>query len=606
MNYVTHKQLEDFCTKHSKLKPTINLPRKENPFSSNSLVPVAFEIDKIKDALAVLDPDDSRGNAKNIDFNNPNGTWLSIVWACASLNDSRVKELLRDWSKQSNKYDEVEFEKAYTSYNPHYVDKNTGDIRPIGIGTLYKLAKPKDTIVENNQQSINQSDVANGRHMAEMFRGLLCSVRDTPMWIFWEHGKGWAEGDSTFPMKAAKVVLDDMRQRAAKAVKEGQNKATKMVSEVARTGKANNMQAMIKMCESELEMNVGLDELDKDPLLLGVNNGVFDLKTMSLLPPDPKILVVKRANVHYDPKADAPRFRRFLEEVSPEKDLRLFLVRLLGYLLTGSIKEHRWFFFVGEGRNGKSLLMRVMEKIMGDYAKKVDTEMLMKSNARSPGSASPDVLQLQGKRFIYGNETREGQRLDDAKIKDMTGGDTLTGRALHSNHYVQFDPTHKLVITGNHYPSIHDDSYGFWERVVVFPFNVTFSKEQIDKDLEEKLLAEKAGILNILLEGADDWHNNGLQVPEKLISATNKYRSDQDVIKQFLDEECTVGVEHSVSKKTLYLHYSHWAKENGSIPLSSRRFSGKLTKNQFKVMDDQRTWQGLTVKIFDSADLQTN
>lgn len=282
------------------------------------------------------------------------------------------------------------------------------------------------------------------------------------------------------------------------------------------------------------------------------------------------------------------------------------LVRLLGYLLTGSIKEHRWFFFVGEGRNGKSLLMRVMEKIMGDYAKKVDTEMLMKSNARSPGSASPDVLQLQGKRFIYGNETREGQRLDDAKIKDMTGGDTLTGRALHSNHYVQFDPTHKLVITGNHYPSIQDDSYGFWERVVVFPFNVTFSKEQIDKDLEEKLLAEKAGILNILLEGADDWRNNGLQVPEKLISATNKYRSDQDVIKQFLDEECTVGVEHSVSKKTLYLHYSHWAKENGSIPLSSRRFSGKLTKNQFKVMDDQRTWQGLTVKIFDSADLQTN
>ena len=140
----------------------------------------------------------------------------------------------------------------------------------------------------------------------------------------------------------------------------------------------------------------------------------------------------------------------------------------------------------------------------------------------------------------------------------------------------------------------------------MFPFNVTFSKEQIDKDLEEKLLGEKAGILNILLEGADDWHNNGLQVPEKLITATNKYRSDQDVIKQFLDEECTVGIEHSVSKKTLYLHYSHWAKENGSIPLSSRRFSGKLTKNQFKVMDDQRTWQGLTVKIFDSADLQTN
>ena len=215
MNYVTHKQLEDFCTKHSKLKPTIDLAQKKNPFSLHDTVSVAFEIDKIKDALAVLDPDDSRGNAKNIDFNNPNGTWLSIVWACASLNNSRVKELLRDWSKQSNKYDEVEFEKAYTSYNPHYVDKNTGEIRPIGIGTLYRLAKPKNTIVENDQQGINQSDVANGRHMAEMFRGSLCSVRDTPMWIFWEDGTGWVEGNSTVPMRAAKVVLDDMRQRAA-------------------------------------------------------------------------------------------------------------------------------------------------------------------------------------------------------------------------------------------------------------------------------------------------------------------------------------------------------------------------------------------------------
>lgn len=606
MNYVTEKQLKDFCTKHSKPKLTLNVPRKENPFSWNGVVSVAFEIDKIKDALAVLDPDDSRGNAKNIDFNNPNGTWLSIVWACASLNDSRVKEVLRDWSKQSSKYNEHDFEKAYDSYDPHFVDKNTGEIRPIGIGTLYRLAKSKGTCVNVREKEVSQSDVDNGRYMADMFRGLLCSVRDTPMWIFWENGKGWAEADSNFPMIAAKDVLHNMRKDAANALLEGRDKASQMANEVKRTGKANNMQAMIKMSESEAGMSVGLGELDKDSYLLGVDNGVIDLKTMSLLPPDPKILVVKRANVDYDPKADAPRFRRFLEEIVPDEDLRLFLVRLLGYLLTGSIKEHRWFFFVGDGRNGKSLLMRVMEKIMGDYAKKVDTEMLMKSNTRSPGSASPDVLQLQGKRFIYGNETREGQRLDDAKIKDMTGGETLTGRALHSNHYVSFDPTHKLVITGNHYPSVQDNSHGFWERVVVFPFVVTFSREQIDKDLEEKLLAEKAGILNILLEGADDWRNNGLQVPEKLISATNQYRSDQDVIKQFLDEECTVGIEHSVSKKTLYTRYQFWARDNGLMPISSRRLSVKLSKQQFKVMDDQRTWQGLTVKIFDSADLQTN
>ena len=606
MKRVTEKQLKDFCAEHSKSKSTKNPPRNKNLFSSNSVIPVAFEIDKIKDALAVLDPDDSRGNAKNINFKNPTGTWLSIVWACASLKNDRVKELLRDWSKQSNKYDEVEFETAYTSYNPNRVDKSTGEIRPIGIGTLYKLAKSKGMYVNNREEDVNQTDVANGRYMADMFRGSLCSVRDTPKWIEWHDGKGWTEPDSLAPMRAAKDVLDNMREDAAAAVREGKDKAKAMVSEVSRTGKENNMQAMIKMSRSEAGMSVGLGELDTDSLLLGVENGVIDLRQMSLRPPDRDTLVVKRADVFYDPEADAPRFRRFLEEIVPDADLRLFLIRLLGYLLTGSIEEHRWFFFVGDGRNGKSLLMRVMEKIMGDYAKKVDTEMLMKSNVRAPGSASPDVLQLQGKRFVYGNETREGQRLDDAKIKDITGGDTLTGRALHSNYYASFDPTHKLVITGNHYPSVQDNSHGFWERVVVFPFDVTFSKEQIDKGLEAKLLTEKSGILNILLKGAQQWLTDGLEVPEKLITATNKYRSDQDLIKQFLDEVCTLGVYESVNKKILYSRYQSWASENGLMPINSRRFSGKLSKLEFNVMDDQRTWQGLSIKTYDSADLQTN
>jgi putative DNA primase/helicase len=478
---------------------------------------------------------------------------------------------------------------VWKSYNPELEN-------PIGVGSLYKLERDLNPTTHTDGVDINLSDVANGQRFANMFRGCLLSVRDTPRWIVWKEGVGWTEADSTVPMKAAKAVLADMRDKAAQAVREGKETAKKKLTEVTRTSKANNMAAMIKLSESEEGMSVGLNELDNDEFLLGVNNGVLDLEAGKLIEPDPNVLVVKRAYVDFHPDADCPRFKLFLREIIPIEELRSFLVRVLAYLLTGSVREQLWLFLVGDGNNGKSVLLRVLEAALGDYAKKINNDMIMKGGTRQQGAAAPDLLLLQGLRFIYGNETKEGHRLDDARVKELTGGDTITGRALNSNHYVSFNPTHKMVIAGNNYPIVSDDSHGFWRRVVVFPFDVTFSEDEIDKDLEKKLLTERAGILNLLLEGMADWLSNGLQVPKALTNATNKYRSDSDTINQFITEECSKRPDNTVSKKECYAAYREWAIANGLLPLSSRRFSTRLTKHGLTVMTDQRTWQGLSLR----------
>jgi len=502
------------------------------------------EIEKVRIALDKLDPDSPRGNGKDPD----KGIWLIATWAVASLGWASTKKILREWSKRSSKYDPEEFEKTYDSYDPAHS-------KPIRIGTLYKLAEvgsdghssSQKLFTHERSDSINLSDVANGQHMAAMFRGTLMSIRDTPNWIRWHENVGWERAETEFPMQAAKVVLEKMLKNAAQAMMERRD-TSKLVREITRTSKKPSMDAMIKLSESEPGMTVGLSELDKDPFLLGVKNGVVDLKTGKLIAPNPSVLVVKRANVNFDPTAEAPRFRKFLEEVVPDAELRAFLVRLLAYLTTGSINEHYWFFFVGGGRNGKSILMRVMERLLGDYSKKISVEMLMKTGPKQQGSPSPEILQLQGRRFVYANETTEGQRLDDARIKDLTGGDTLSGRALYSD-FASFDPTHKLLITGNNYPIVHDDSHGFWARVVVFPFDVSFTEDQIDRNLEGKLLKEVPGILNIVLEGMKDYLANGLQVPDRLTKATQAYRSDQDTIQQFINEECEIGIGFTILKK---------------------------------------------------------
>jgi len=585
---VTQVQLEQLVAELQpapETKPNLSLVPETFEEKFSKPLPSPDEEQKLKNALKNINPDVPRGDG-SYDLND---YWQMIIWAIKSTGLPNAEEIAKEWSQQSSRYKKGEWEKAWNSYNPEHN-------KPIRVGSLYKLERDLNPTRHTADGDINLSDVANGQRFADKFRGTLLSVRDTPRCVVYKDGVGWTEADSTVPMKAAKAVLADMRNKAAEAVKEGKDSAKAKLREVTRTSKVNNMAAMIKLSESEEGMSVGLNELDNDEFLLGVNNGVVDLETGKLIEPDPNVLVVKRANVDFDPDADCPRFKLFLKEIIPNEELRSFLVCVLAYLMTGSVREQLWFFLVGEGNNGKSVLLRVLEAVLGDYAKKINNETIMKGGTRQQGAASPDLLLLQGLRFIYGSETREGQRLDDARVKDLTGGDTITGRALNSNHYVSFNPTHKLVIYGNNYPIVSDDSHGFWRRVIVFPFDVTFSDDEIDKDLEKKLLTERAGILNLLLEGMADWLANGLQVPKALTNATNKYRSDSDTINQFISEECSRKPDDTVSKKNCYRAYREWATENGLLPLSSRRFSTRLTKHGLTVMSDQRTWQGLSLR----------
>jgi putative DNA primase/helicase len=314
-----------------------------------------------------------------------------------------------------------------------------------------------------------------------------------------------------------------------------------------------------------------------------------------LLSPDPNLLVTKYCNIVFDSEAKCPQFCAFLEQVVPIKEQRDFLVIVLGYFLTGLSTEQLWFFFHGVGSNGKSVLITLLEKLMGDYATKIPTEMLMQHN-RSSAGAAPDLLLLQGKRLIFCNETKEGQRLDDARLKDLTGTDSIIGRPLYSNKHISFSPTHKLVVVGNYHPTVSDDSHGFWRRVVLYPFSVTIPQAQQDKRLLEKLIAEGPGILNYLLDALKTYFEKGLEVPKSLSQATHQYRTEQDMVHQFIDDICTTGPDKTVLKADLYYRYKEWCLGNGLRALSSNRFSRKLTAKGFNLQSDKRTLAGISIE----------
>ena len=451
--------------------------------------------------------------------------------------------------------------------------------------------------LRNQAKIINLSDLANGKRYANEFIDQIKFVRDTQKALIYDEAKGWVVGDSDQPIQAAKMIVQQMAEQAAEefSARPTDESTKRLISEVRRTSKEPAIKSMISLARSEDGMSVGLGELDADDYLLGTLNGVINLKTNERLPAKPDLLVTKRINAHYDPDADCHRYQNFLEEAIPDIEEREFLIRWNGYCLSGSAKEQKLLFLTGSGANGKTVYVENTKMILGDYADKIQTEMLMRQH-RSSQAASPDLVGLQGRRFIYCNETAEGQRLDDARVKELTGGDTITGRLPFAREAISFSPTHKLVIAGNHPPVVTDDGDGMWRRMILFPFTQRFEGRDCDPDLLDKLWLEASGILNLWLKGFVEWNDGGLQVPASLARATNAYRDEQDLLLDWMNEKCEVAPDLKTEKLVLFAAYKAWCEDCSYHNLSKASFSRKLTGRGFKVTADKRKLIGIGLK----------
>lgn len=518
--------------------------------------------------------------------------WRNICWAVMALGWNTGEELVREWSMTApGKFDEAEFAKVAASFR---LDGG------VGFGTLVHHAKQHGWVepdsLESERFTGSGGDVANGRLFARAHRDKLLFVHETGETLRFDAAAGWVSALPGEEDRAAKFVLAKLREKAAEQYKSSPDdpKTKRLMAHVERTSKAGNLRAMIEMAKSEGGMTVSLNQFDADPMLLGVKNGVLDLRHGRLLPVSPDLLVSSRCVAAFDSDAECPMFMRFLEQVQPDKPMREFLQRWTGYCLTGSAQEQKFAFFYGHGANGKSVMVELLAWLLGDYSRKIATEMLM-HHQRSPQGPSPDIVALKGRRFVYANETEEGRRLAEARVKDMTGGDTLTGRVPYGKTDITFTPTHKLVVVGNHRPEITDNSFGMWRRVVLVPFDVTIPEDERDAALLDKLKREGPGILNWALTGVREWQRTGLRIPKKIEAATTAYRDEQDLIGEWISEHCDTGVGRSQKKQELYHAYRAWALANGHHPLAQARMTRRLNERGFPLLPDKRNIAGLSL-----------
>lgn len=419
-------------------------------------------------------------------------------------------------------------------------------------------------------------DVAYGKMFATVWLGKLLHISETGDVLAFDDAAGWLKTESE---KASLGAAQETAQRMVKEagrVHDG-NLRLELLKHATKAHELSRMMAMAKLGFAQPGMWASLNDFDADPALVGVQNGILNVETRELIAPKPSHLISKRLRVHYDPSAACPTFAQFLAEVQPDPEVRRLLQQLAGICLYGEPLIQNLIFFHGHGANGKSTFIETLAWLFGDYATPLATETLM-TNHRDPQAASPDIMKLKGARLAFCNETGEGRLLDSNAVKLLTGFDTLSARPLYGSP-VSFAPSHNLIMTGNHRPIIRETGAALWRRMHLIGWLVTIPLEERDPDLQAKMRAEGSGILNWALEGFADFRKtNRLAIPASVRSATDAYRTEQDIVGEWIDERLTRAADAQLQTKTVYDDYRFWCQENGHRAMTKNSLTRKLAE----------------------------
>lgn len=519
-------------------------------------------------------------------------TWTDTANAMARTYGEQGRDAFLEYSRQSKKYDDnicnARYDRALQELTIHPTGYRAWHLIqvakqhpswPVSLDVRYEQPVATDDCGES------VGDIKNGKLFAKMNRGRLLFVHESVDLLIFDPSVGWVHADPGEADRAAKNVVTVLREDAVRLSQgiKGEDDpkaelAKKLWSHVGRSSYKDKIRAMAEMAKSEKGMTVRLSELDADPWLLGVQNGVLDLRTGKLLAPSPIQMVTKRCNVAYDSNASTEIFQNFVERIQQQKpEMVKFMQRMAGYILTGEVSAHCFFFFFGNGRNGKTTLAELLYWMMGTYATVLPKETLMLAK-RDPGAAAPDLMLLKGCRFALTAELEDGSRFDESRIKMLTGGDTMTARNPYGL-FASWSPTAKLVIVGNHKPIISGNDRGIWSRVRLVPFDEKFVGDECDPDLPNKLKTFGSGLLNWALEGLAEYKAGGLRPPQEVLSAGADYQSDMDIIGQWMDEHVTEDANDSTRTQNLFNSYRTWARDSGwHRPMTRQGFGRRLSE----------------------------
>lgn len=425
----------------------------------------------------------------------------------------------------------------------------------------HSIGKAKPVELALNE---THTDAANGGHFCFQHAGHLRYVADVQRWIIWDQTR-WTFAVDGDLLRAAKETAESLLVYAVR-VKNEQERAAAFRWAIQSANKPR-LKAMIELASSESDMELRVNELDADPLLLNCANGTINLRLGTLRPHDRNDFITKIVPITYDIEALCPRWLAFLDEVfKGDQELISFVQRAIGYSLTGDTREHALFLLWGNGCNGKSVFIEILRALLGDLA--TAAPMATFTAKRDSSAPTNDLAMLRGARLVTVQESDESSRFSESTVKQLTGGDAITARFLNKEFFT-YMPAFKPWLATNYKPKVKGTDDGFWRRVRLVPFEVSFQGRE-DKGLLAALRSELSGILNWAVDGCIEWHIGGLGTAGAVASATKEYREESDSIAEFIRDCCVVNPDAEISSSRLYSVYHEWAEDHGERPMKQR------------------------------------
>ena len=325
-------------------------------------------------------------------------------------------------------------------------------------------------------------------------------------WLIWD-GRKWAVDENLEIHRRAHDTILEMQSEIGD-IEEGDLR--KKFEKWAKVSESNQrIKSMIEIARADKRVSVSTKDLDSNPMMLNVLNGTLDLHSGKLLKARREDLITRMVPIPFDIDAEAPRWHRFLDEILPA-EIQLFLQRLMGYSLTGDVREQKLAILWGDGANGKSTFVRAVQDVLGpDYTTTAGPGLLIK------GQRHPNILaDLRGQRIVFAHESGEGQRMNMELVKHATGGDVIKARRMYGEFF-EFMPSHQIILLTNHKPVVPGDDHAIWRRLLLVPFLERIPEDQQEKALDRILAKEAPGILRWMVEGCLEWQRIGLDVPSQ-------------------------------------------------------------------------------------------
>ena len=423
-----------------------------------------------------------------------------------------------------------------------------------------------------------RDEIGIGYAFADYYKPIARFDRERGIWYVFD-GKVWQPDENALAVAELAKRLADRLYTFALQIKD-EDTRNRYIKRVQKLQMRKNRRTMIEDAKSVYPVPHAI--FDRNTDLFNCQNGTLNLTTGEFRPHDPADFLTMMSGVTYDPNATCPRWEQFISEVMcNDADLALYLQKALGYALTGDTSLECLFILYGAtSRNGKGTTMETFLKIMGDYGKTSNPEMLStkfgNTNASGP---SEEIARLAGVRFVNISEPEKKITFNAALVKRMTGNDTLKARFLHENSF-DFRPNFKIFINTNYKPSVSDMTLFYSNRLKLIPFKRHFEEHEQDKGLKAFFSTDVclSAIFNWCYEGYKRFRSEGLEDPAAVSQATKEYQEESDRIGQFVDAWLEEGEAFEVRTSAAYKLYGEWCDKYGYRKENSTNFNNAIQR----------------------------